>query len=176
MAKILASILAALGIGAASPPSQPPSEGPSADLRSMALHLSPDQIGLTPKTYPHKVWGTVMETGIDSGFYTLFVLGDGTTSLYFSTGGGVIGAGEHSSVRAAAGEFLTSANLFAGAAEPTKFFPPPANGQTTFYFLTFDGPKKYSAPEQSLGEGTDKLSDLFHAGHAVIAAVRQASP
>jgi hypothetical protein len=35
--------------------------------------------------------GVLMETGYDSATVTLFALSDGTTSLYFSNGGGVIG-------------------------------------------------------------------------------------
>ena len=42
--------------------------------------------------------------------------------------------------------------------------------------MTFDGTRSYTAKERDLGEGKDKLSELFHAAHAVIAAVRTAQP
>ena len=110
---------------------------------------------------------------MDSGFYTLVVLSDGTTSLYFSTGGGIIGAGEQSSVRDASRRFLALAETSLGAAGPSGQPPPPASGQTTFSLLTFDGIKTYTAKEADLGEGRDKLSELFHGAHSVIASIRE---
>jgi hypothetical protein len=117
-----------------------------------------------------------METGMDAGFYTLVVLADGTTSLYFSNGGGIIGAGEKSEVREASRQFIGWGNRFVASAESSPSTQPPAKGSTKFFFLTFDGIRSYSAPEVELGEERDALAPLFHAGHAVIAAVRHAQP
>ncbi len=144
-----------------------------AGLRQMVLSLKPGDLGISEATFPHEVWGVLMETGYDSGAFTLVVLADGTVSLYFSTGGGVIGAGEHESVRQPAGSFIDWANRYVSEAKPSKAQPLPTEGQTTFYFLTNSGIRSYSAKEVELGEGRDKLSDLFHAGHAVIAEVRK---
>jgi hypothetical protein len=177
MRNFFAALLALLGIGTAS---ADPSTGPqdkepiTQNLRSMVFALKPSEIGLDQSNYSGRVWGLVMETGMDSGFYTLVVLGDGTTSLYFSTGGGIIGAGEHAAVRRESAKFLELAETNVGAASPTDVTPPPPVGQTTFYFLTFDGTKSYSAKELELGEQRDKLSELFHEAHAVIASVREA--
>ena len=69
-------------------------------LREQALTVDPVALRLEPTpTRPH-VWGILMETGYPEGVATLVALGDGTTSLYFGNGGGVIGAGEHDRVRA----------------------------------------------------------------------------
>jgi hypothetical protein len=178
MLKFLAGLLAALGLGAqVATPDEP--KGPeqiTGELRSMVFAIKPGEIGLTPATHPHKVWGVVMETGMDRGYYTLVALADGTTSLYLSTGGGIIGAGEHAPVRKASQAFIGSADEWIGSAKAATAFPPPGKGQTTFYLLTFDGPLTYSAEEIELGEGRDALSEFFHAGHAVISAVREASP
>jgi hypothetical protein len=176
MLRILASILAVLGIGAAQAPAsskQPAADQVISDMRTLVFAIRPDEIGISPATYPRKVWGVMMETGTDRGFYTLVTLADGTTSLYFSTGGGVIGAGGHESVRTASQTFLSTADDWIGSAKPIDSYPPPAAGQTTFYFLTFDGTLTYSAEEAELGKGRDELSDFFHAGQAVIAAIRE---
>ncbi len=177
MRKILVALLSIFGFGqaVARPPDQTPAPVTS-DLRSMVLNLSPAEIGLSPQNFPHQAWGMVMETGMDAGYYTLVVLADGTTSLYFSTGGGVIGAGEKAQVREASQQFIGWGNRLLGAAHPAASMQPPAVGQTQFFFLTFDGVRSYAAPEAELGEARDSLSPLFHAGHAVIAAVRQARP
>ena len=177
MWKILATLLSIFGASqaAARQPDQAP-QPITSDLRSMVLNLSPAEIGLSPQTFPHQAWGVVMETGMDGGYYTLVALADGTTSLYFSTGGGVIGAGEKPEVREASRQFIGWGNRLLGSAQPTASMQPPAAGDTQFFFLTFDGVRSYAAPEIELGEERDSLSPLFHAGHAVIAAVRQAQP
>jgi hypothetical protein len=142
----------------------------------MALDLSATEIGISAENYPHKVWGVVMETGLDDGYYTLVVLADGTTSLYFSTGGGVIGAGQHAKVKAASRQFIDLGDRMVGLAQPAASKAPPAPGSTTFFFLTFDGLRSYSAKEVELGEERDALAALFHAGHGVIASVRETEP
>ncbi|MEW9572692.1 hypothetical protein ABQJ54_13110 [Rhodanobacter sp. Si-c] len=145
----------------------------SAGLRSMVLGLSPAEIGITPNSFPHQVWGIVMETGMRDGYYTLAVLADGTASLYFSNGGGIIGSGEKLEVRQVSQQFIGSANRFVGSSKPAASLEPPSQGNTEFFFLTFQGVQTYAAPEVELGEKRDSLAPLFHAGHAVIAAVRQ---
>jgi hypothetical protein len=177
MKKIIAALLSILGLGQAVARSPDQAPAPiTSDLRSMVLNLSPTEIGLTPQNFPHQAWGVVMETGMDVGYYTLVVLADGTTSLYFSTGGGIIGAGEKPQVREASQQFIGWGNRFLGSAHPATSMQPPAVGRTQFFFLTFDGVRSYAAPEVELGEEGDSLSPLFHAGHAVIAAVRGAQP
>ena len=113
-----------------------------------------------------------METGMDSGFYTLVALADGTTSLYFSSGGGIIGAGQHPGVREASTAFIGAANRDVAQAQPSTGHAPPTQGETVFYFLTFNGLQAYRAHEQDLGNGNDKLSGLFHAAQAIITAIR----
>ena len=175
MKRLFATLLASLGLGgpaiASDAPTQP--DAITQDLRMMALTLTPDAIGISQKSFPHEVWGILMETGMERGSYTLVALADGTTSLYFSTGGGIIGAGEHAPVRQTSGQFIDLANDAIASAIATDSYPPPNAGQTVFYFLTFHGVKTYAAKEVDLGEMRDKLSNLFHAGHGVIAAVRQ---
>jgi hypothetical protein len=145
----------------------------AAGLRSMVLNLSAAEIGITPHVFPHQVWGIVMETGMSGGYYTLAVLADATTSLYFSNGGGILGAGEKPEVRKVSEQFIGWANRFVGSSSPATSLQPPSQGQTKFFFLTFNGVQSYEAPELELGEKRDSLAPLFHAGHAMIAAVRQ---
>jgi hypothetical protein len=178
MKNIFAVLLAALGLGGATqaPGAELSGDAPvTQDLRSMVFALKPSDIGLDATNHTSEVWGVVMETGLDSGFYTLVVLADGTSSLYFSTGGGIIGAGEHASVRSQGEKFLAMAGRSLPAASIADSHPAPSPGQTTFYFLTYAGLKSYSAKEEDLGEHRDKLSELFHQAHAVIATMRDAS-
>ena len=144
------------------------------ELRARALSAKPAELGLAQTEYASTVWGVLMETGLpDGAAYTLVVLADGSTSLYFSTGGGVIGAGAHASVREASTALLREANQVHASARSTTNTPLPKPGQVVFYLLAPNGTLAYGAPEESLGAGKDQFSSLFFAGHAVITEVRK---
>jgi hypothetical protein len=176
MRKLFALSLAVLCLATTAGASAPtPEASASGELRAMALSVKPGDIGLTRTSFGQEAWGIVMETEMDGGYYTLVVLGDGTTSLYFSKGGGIIGAGEHETVRRAGARFIDTANHHLDAATATTRFPAPAEGMTRFHFLTFDGARSYTAPTSRLGEGRDALSALFRSAHGVITEVRLAS-
>jgi hypothetical protein len=142
------------------------------DLRLTALRVTPEELGIDPEQFPGNIWGVLMETGFDDGAFTLVALADGTASLYFSTGGGIIGAGQHETVREALRDFILQANEFESSADPVHEFPMPEEGWVNFYFRTFDDVRKYSAEEVELGEGRDPLSPLFHTGHRVLTEIR----
>jgi hypothetical protein len=98
---------------------------------------------------------------------------EGTTSLYFSTGGGVIGAGEHDTVCAAAQAFLETADAHVEKFSATTDHALPARGRVRFYVHTFNGLLTAEGDEEDLGYGRHPLSPVFHAGHAVISEIRQ---
>jgi hypothetical protein len=172
MKRLIATALAVLSAGAFAQLRDTAHANVMTELRDRALNSTPAQLGLSAAEFTSRPWGVLMETGLDNGTYTLVVLADGTTSLYFSTGGGVIGAGKHRSVREAAQAMLSAASQFQARLPVATSTPLPAPTVVTFDLLSSRGKLVYSAPEQALGEHRDKLSELFHAGHAVIAAVR----
>src|SRR5438477_9066890 len=65
------------------------------ELRHRALHLAPEEVGIHPSG--DTPWGIVMDTTYPEGSASLVALEDGTASLYFSGGGGVIGGHAHES-------------------------------------------------------------------------------
>ena len=144
-----------------------------AELRGKLFALDPAEIGISADNFAHPVWGMVMETGFADGYFTLITLADGSTSLYFSSGGGIIGAGEYPAVRRAVGHYLTGAQYFFDRAEAVEQYPRPAPGKVVFYFLGFDRIAAYTAPERKLGIGEDDLSNLFYAAHGVIDEIRK---
>ena len=146
------------------------------DLRQQALTVEAGELGLVASAARPHVWGILMETGYPEAVATLVVLGDGTTSLYFSSGGGVIGAGEHYVVRAASDALLAAAEAHLAGFAPTDVTPLPDVGRVRFYVRTFDGMRGVEADEDDLGEGRHQLSPVFHAAHEVIGAVRHVSP
>ena len=142
-----------------------------AGLRNQVLRLTPADLGAGAQEA--RLLAMLMETGYPNAVVTLVGVIDGSTSLYFSNGGGVIGAGEHAPVARATRRWLeTGASmlemLVASRDEPR----PPGEGLTQFVAVTLDGLRVAIAPEEDLGEGRHELSPLFHAGHDVITQVR----
>lgn len=143
------------------------------ELRLMVLNLSPKDIGITKENFPHPVFAIVMETGFPEGSFTLSSVADGSTSLYFSSGGGIIGGGEHERVRKASSYFLSGAQHFSEKGQKVTIFPKPAAGKVIFYFLTFEGVRSYTASEDDFGNQKNELSDLFFAAQNVITELRK---
>jgi hypothetical protein len=145
-------------------------------LREQIFTLAPSDIGISPGPGHSRIWCVVMETGYPIAVASLVAIADGTTSLYLSNGGGVIGAGAHKKVRDASARFIALADAHVDSFATTDSHPLPKLGRVRFYVRTFDDLRTVEADERELGEDRHALSPLFHAGHAVIAAVREASP
>ena len=146
------------------------------ELREQVLSLPASEAGISSAPGHERVWSVLMETGYPKAIVSLVTVADGTTSLYFSNGGGIIGAGQHPPVRAAADAFIAAANMYAEQLAPASEHPLPAVNRVRFYARTYDGLLTAEADERELGENRHPLSPLFHLGHAVIAAVREATP
>lgn len=146
-------------------------------MRSMALNVRFEDLGLTPDPKA-PVYGVIMETGMGDAVATLVCMGDGTVSLYFSTGGGIIGAGQHADVRNACLEMLGIVNEvaddFLRASYPVSDFPMPADGEVFFYLLTIHGVYHQRAEETELKERRHPFAALFNNCHVVMSEVRYA--
>jgi hypothetical protein len=166
MSGVLSSIKRFFGIG-----EKPAGEYKTAEvyngLREQVFSLDPESIGLS-RAGGNSVWGMLMETGYAEAVATLVTIGDGTVSLYFSNGGGIIGVGQHEGPRRACEAFLADAPSFLRYASPTDCYPLPERSYTRFYFLTFDGVLTAEAMEKDLGYNRHPLSPLFHKAHEVI--------
>jgi hypothetical protein len=116
-----------------------------------------------------------METGYPEATATMLALSEGTTSLYLSSGRGVIGGHAHQDVRQANAEFVETPNQYFQHLKPADSFPVAAEGQTLFYVLTDSGVLTGSGREEDPGLERHPLSPLFHAGHRVITELRHIS-
>ena len=114
-----------------------------------------------------------METAYPEAVATLVGLADGTTSMYFSNGGGVIGAGAHPQVAAATERWLEVGAASLGELAPAEGeIRLPADARTQFVAVTPAGRLWAVAVEDELGAGAHELSQLFYAGHEVITSIR----
>ena len=140
------------------------------------LSLDPATVGLHPSAELPRVWGALMEMGFPDGAATIVTLADGTTSLYTSEGGGVIGGGEHPPVAAASRQFLVEAEATEtglSPAESANVDLPPA-GIVSFVVLGYSGTQIGAADEHELASVQHPLSRLYAAGQDVITTLREA--
>ncbi|MCW2787289.1 MAG: hypothetical protein JWP74_3806 [Marmoricola sp.] len=143
-----------------------------AGLRDQVLALDPAAAGLSAPFSPTGSWGCVMDTGYPGASVTLVGLSDGTTSLYTSSGFGIIGGGGHEAVVRATLVLLSVLDQHLGEMTPSHENALPAEGRTVIRALTTDGPRVFEASEDDLGNYRSVLSPVFHAAQAVISELR----
>jgi hypothetical protein len=145
-------------------------------LRTRLLETDPHQVGIEPGAEMPTVWGVLMEFGASGSLVTLVSLADGTTSLYFSTGGGILGGGGHPEVAAASIRLVTLAEGFYDKMMPTTEFPLLVQGRIQFYVLTYSGAYMTDVDAEELTHGNHEFSPLFLAANDVITQVRLVTP
>ena len=143
-------------------------------LRQQVLTLTPGQLG-DAVSVDEPLLALLMETGYPEAVATLVAVADGSASLYFSNGGGIIGAGAHPSVAEASSRWRDVAGDFLEQLPSVTDPSPPEKGLTQFVGVTRVGLRGAVAPEVDLGERTHPLSPLFYAGQDVITQIRLAT-
>ncbi len=143
-------------------------------LREKLFKLNPKTIDITPSEDLPRVWGFMMEIFISQNWVNLVCVADGTVSIYIGTGGGIIGAGEHDSVRSAARECLKKSEEIL---EHLKKFDPTHiqnERKIKFHVLTYDGIRSDEAETNEINSGKHYLSELHYYAQNVITEVRSA--
>lgn len=138
--------------------------------RNRVLNLTPAEVGVEKSLDMPRVWGVVMDVAHPA--VTLVALADGTTSLYFGNGGGIIGAGGHAPVAEARDSLIVLAQQFDSQLEATTNFPLPPLNRVRFYLLTFDGVRTAEISGEDVREMRHELSPLVLKGNEVINAIR----
>ena len=141
-------------------------------LRERVLKLNPSDVGLSPSGDAPDVWGVLMEIGYEVGTATLVSLADGTTSLYYSTGGGMIGSGKYSPVAQASKALVAEAQIHLNHLPATTDFPLPGVGQVRFYFMTYSGILQAETTEKDLASGDHALSPLYQYAQETLTQLR----
>ena len=143
-------------------------------MRQEALTTPPEELQFEGRR--PRVWGSVMELGLPTGrVATMVVFADGTTSLYSSAGGGIVGSGSQRTVRRASDEFLEEAAEANRGMTDAAESPLPGPGRVRFYLRTNGGLRTAEAGEDELKAGGHALSELYAAGQAVLQQVRPLS-
>jgi hypothetical protein len=120
--------------------------------------------------------GFILETGYPQAAFTLVAMSDGAISLYFSNGGGTVGAGAHQGPAEAAKALLRLAATYVEQLPDAREAPIPQLGEVRMYVLLNEGKRGVQAPEIDFGEGRSQFSPLFHAAHDLIAEISRIEP
>ncbi len=144
-------------------------------LRNQLLTLDPQQVEIKPTPEHPNAWACLMEFILSKSVVTLAAIVDGTASLYFSTGGGILGSGNHNSVGDAAREMVSEAEAVLKYTESTRDFPLPVEGYIRFYILTHTGIFTTECSETALSIRKHRLSKFFTAGQHLITQIKLVS-
>ena len=144
-------------------------------LRNQLLTLNPQEVEIKPTPEHPNAWGCLMEFILAKSVVTLAAIVDGTASLYFSTGGGILGSGNHNSVGDAARGMVNEAEAILKYTGLTHVFPLPAEGHIRFYILTHAGIFTTECSETILSIRKHRLSKFFMAGQHLITQIRLVS-
>jgi len=146
-------------------------QNPYMDMRNMAFSAKADQIGLE-NIADDKVYGLITEMDMNPATASVVSFLTGDTSLYLSTGGGFIGAGQHEEVREMVANKVDGFQKYLSRA--TKIDEPklPEEGKVNFNFLTKNGIYSVTENLADLESGKSELSELFTEVNEIITQIR----
>jgi len=140
-------------------------------LRGKILSLHSE----SPKSNDNsKALAFLMEMGLPDGVVTLVSFGDGGASMYFSTGGGILGAGElpHPDARAASLNLVGAVPTFLSLMRETNETPLPQPEGTRFYAVMPTGLFSAEVKTDDLKNKKHQLWPLFYLGDKLITQIR----
>jgi hypothetical protein len=146
-------------------------DNPYNDLRKMALERTAQDLALS-EIGKDEIYGVIMDWDLGTGIMTLVTYKTGDASMYLSSGGGVIGGGQHEKVNKAAIQFVTMAKEYSREAEKAIATPLPDRDCVRFYFLTITG--IYFKQEQmaNFENESSSLLKYFEEANKVITELR----
>jgi hypothetical protein len=141
-------------------------------LREQALSFGSVEIKAPPVVPEGQALGVMMDMGYDTAVVSILGLADGTTSIYISNGGGMIGMGENPDAAAVSKRWVEVAEAALPVLTEGGVDRLPEDGMIGFNVLT-TGPRfSGGASESELAGGSHPLSPLYAAGQDVIGQIR----
>lgn len=145
------------------------------ELRVMFLSSAAATLGFKPTPEYPRVFGVAMDWPLGEHTATIVSAMDGSASLYTTSAFGIIGGGDHESVRVAAQRFVKAAESHHDTSVRTGAYPYPAKGKVRFYLRTFGGVRVIETDAASVYSASGTYSALFGAGQAVLTELRKVS-
>jgi hypothetical protein len=129
--------------------------------------------GAAPTSELPRVWGVIVDWAVGDGIATFVALVDGTSSMYTSSGGGIIGGQGSEPVRAANRRLLLAAEAAYEHLTPVAAAGPPEPARVVYWVRAYDGLRVTSHPASGPG-GEPWLSALGEAFQDFVSALRLA--
>lgn len=148
---------------------------PFEGLRNRAFTVTPEQLELSMPTDKTVVYGVIMDWEIGGATATTVSFQTGDASLYLSSGGGVIGGGQHQNVNSAAKQFVNLAQTFLDKTAKTETTPLPSTDEVRFYLLTNKGVFVGHEQMKNFENNTSTWLKLFEEGNNVLTKLRLTS-
>lgn len=145
------------------------------DLRNMAFSATPEQLGLSLPNDKTVVYAVIMDWEMGGATATTVSYQTGDASLYLSSGGGVIGGGQHQNVNSAAKQFVSLAQTFLDKTTKTETTPLPAIEEVKFYLLTNKGVFAGQETMKNFENNSSPWLKLFEEGNNVLTELRKTS-
>ena len=145
------------------------------DLRGMAFSATPEQLQLSFPADKTVVYGVIMDWGIDTATATVVSYQTGDASMYLSSGGGIIGGGQHQNVNSAAKQLVILAQTYLENATKTETNSLPQQDEVKFYLLTNKGTYVGQDVMRNFQSNTSTWLPLFEEGNKVLAELRLTS-
>lgn len=150
-------------------------KNPYHDLRNMAFAMQADALGLASEANDPNLYGVIMDWDMGNGVVTLVTYRTGDTSLYISSGGGFIGAGQHEDVNQLVQSFVAISDPMLQEARKDEDTGLPGQGEIVFHFLTTQGKFTLRDKLSAMEDRTSPYLPYFEAANQVITAIRIAS-
>ena len=148
-------------------------DNPYEGMRKMALETKPEQLGLSFSSEKTFVFGVVMDWDVKNGTASTISFITGDASIYFSSGGGIIGGGTDESVKIISKEFVSRAQFYLDKTSKTELTPLPGNNNVIFYFITSKGIFYGQDKMENISNRTSIWLDLFLTGNELITELRK---
>lgn len=160
-------------------PTEKPNQKDAADPFAVYLGLRGiplgEQGGPSEPFENSSVVAVLLDWGQPNGCATIAAMADGTTSLYTSTGGGVIGAGAHAPVREANRRLMLAAQEHLEEFSPTTEAPIPADGRLAVIIRTTEGLRRAEVSYADLVDRRARGQAVFDAANDVTTAIHVVS-
>ena len=150
-----------------------PKENTYEGLRNMAFTVSPDTLGLNLSKDKTEVYGVIMDWEMGGAVATTIAYMTGDASMYTSTGGGVIGGGQHQNVNSAAKQLIKVAQIYLDKAVKTETTPLPQTDNVKFYILTNKGIYVGQEVMSNFENNSSKWLGLFEQSNIVLTELRK---
>jgi hypothetical protein len=144
-------------------------------LRKLAVSTTPEALAIKPLG-PDQVYGVVMDWDTGDGIVTAVALSTGDASLYFETGGGLIGGGSHANVKTEVAKYLAFAQEALKNTERLQNSTDPVPGAVCFHFLTPSGIRIGQDFAELVQDNRSAWTPLFTVANDVITALRMVQP